>query len=86
MLTRRNALRAGLFAAAGSRLPGAGRTGWTPEWDRTLIEAAVRQLEQFRGLFPGALHRLITHRVKLEDAPELLRRPGGIKQVVQLAG
>jgi len=52
---------------------------------RGAFEAAVRQLEQFMGLFPNAVRRLITHRAKLDDAPELLRRPSGIKQVVQLA-
>jgi threonine dehydrogenase-like Zn-dependent dehydrogenase len=52
---------------------------------RGAFEAAVRQLEQFMGLFPKALRSLITHRVKLEDVPEVLRRPGGIKQVVDLA-
>jgi threonine dehydrogenase-like Zn-dependent dehydrogenase len=52
---------------------------------RGAFEAAVRQLEQFMGLFPAALPSLITHRAKLEDVPELLRRPRGIKQVVELA-
>jgi threonine dehydrogenase-like Zn-dependent dehydrogenase len=52
---------------------------------RGAFEAAVRQLEQFMGLFPRALRGLITHRAKLEDVPELLRRPSGIKQVVELA-
>jgi threonine dehydrogenase-like Zn-dependent dehydrogenase len=52
---------------------------------RSAFEAAVRQLEQFMGLFPDALRSLITHRAKLEDAPDLLRRPNGIKQVVALA-
>ncbi|MDF2692719.1 MAG: Glucose 1-dehydrogenase [Labilithrix sp.] len=52
---------------------------------RSAFEAAVRQLEQFMGLFPDALRGLITRRAKLEEAPELLRRPSGIKQVVELA-
>jgi threonine dehydrogenase-like Zn-dependent dehydrogenase len=52
---------------------------------RASFEAAVRQLEQFMGLFPDAIRRLITERAKLEDAPNLLRRPGGIKQVIALA-
>jgi threonine dehydrogenase-like Zn-dependent dehydrogenase len=52
---------------------------------RGAFEAAVRQLEQFMGLFPAAVRSLITHRAKLEDVPELLRRPSGIKQVVDLA-
>jgi threonine dehydrogenase-like Zn-dependent dehydrogenase len=52
---------------------------------RGSFEAAVRQLEQFMGLFPAAVRSLITHRARLEDAPELLRRPSGIKQVVAFA-
>src|SRR5262249_4254979 len=51
---------------------------------RGAFEAAVQKLEQFMGLFPAALRGLITHRVKLEDVPDLLRRPSGIKQVVTL--
>jgi threonine dehydrogenase-like Zn-dependent dehydrogenase len=52
---------------------------------RSAFEAAVRQLEQFMGLFPAAVRSLITHGAKLEDVPELLRRPRGIKQVISLA-
>jgi threonine dehydrogenase-like Zn-dependent dehydrogenase len=52
---------------------------------RGAFEAAVRQLEQFMGLFPRAIRSLITHRTKLEEIPDLLRHPGGIKQVVELA-
>jgi threonine dehydrogenase-like Zn-dependent dehydrogenase len=52
---------------------------------RAAFEASVRQLEQFMTLFPEAVRSLITQRVPLEEAPELLRRAGGIKQVVALA-
>jgi threonine dehydrogenase-like Zn-dependent dehydrogenase len=52
---------------------------------RGAFSAAVRQLEQFETLFPAALGGLITERVELERAPELLRHPRGIKQVVTLA-
>ncbi|MGH9869534.1 MAG: glucose 1-dehydrogenase [Candidatus Polarisedimenticolia bacterium] len=52
---------------------------------RSAFEASVRQLEQFMSIFPDAVRSLITERVSLEDAPELLRRPGGIKQVVTMA-
>jgi threonine dehydrogenase-like Zn-dependent dehydrogenase len=52
---------------------------------RAAFEAAVRQLEQFMTLFPDAVRGLIAERVRLEDAPRLLRRPSGIKQVVSLA-
>jgi threonine dehydrogenase-like Zn-dependent dehydrogenase len=52
---------------------------------RGAFEAAVRQLEQFMGLFPAAVRSLITDRAKLKDVPELLRRSSGIKQVADLA-
>ncbi|UJR85520.1 glucose 1-dehydrogenase [Sandaracinus amylolyticus] len=52
---------------------------------RSAFEAAVRQLEQFMGLFPDAVRGLITRRAKLDEAPDLLRRPSGIKSVVTLA-
>jgi threonine dehydrogenase-like Zn-dependent dehydrogenase len=52
---------------------------------RAAFEASVQKLEQFMTLFPEAVRGLITERVALEDAPSLLQRPGGIKQVVALA-
>ena len=52
---------------------------------RSTFEASVRQLEQFMAIFPDAVRQMITHRVSLEEAPALLREPGGIKQVVVLA-
>lgn len=52
---------------------------------RSAFEASVRQLEQFMSIFPDAVRTLITERVSLEGAAELLRRPGGIKQVVTIA-
>ncbi|NVB83526.1 MAG: glucose 1-dehydrogenase [Kofleriaceae bacterium] len=52
---------------------------------RRAFAAAVRQLEQFETLFPEPLNGLITERVTLEQAPELLRHPRGIKQVVTFA-
>jgi len=52
---------------------------------RSAFEHSVGYLERFMVLFPDAVHRLITRRAKLDDAPELLRRGGGIKQVIQLA-
>jgi threonine dehydrogenase-like Zn-dependent dehydrogenase len=52
---------------------------------RSAFAASVHKLEQFMALFPAAVRRLVTSRVTLEEAPELLHRSGGIKQVVQLA-
>jgi threonine dehydrogenase-like Zn-dependent dehydrogenase len=52
---------------------------------RSVFEESVRLLEQFMTLFPNAVRSLITERVSLEDAPELLRQTGGIKQVIEIA-
>jgi len=52
---------------------------------RSSFEESVRLLEQFMILFPDAVRSLITERVSLEQAPELLRQAGGIKQVVAIA-
>jgi threonine dehydrogenase-like Zn-dependent dehydrogenase len=52
---------------------------------RSAFESSVRHLEQFMVLFPEAVRGLITERARLDDAPALLRRRGGIKQVVMLA-
>jgi threonine dehydrogenase-like Zn-dependent dehydrogenase len=52
---------------------------------RSAFEASVRQLEQFMALFPDAVRGLITERVTLDRAPVVLRKPGGIKQVVEMA-
>jgi glucose 1-dehydrogenase len=52
---------------------------------RAAFEAAVGYLGQFMTLFPESVRKLITDRVSLEEAPELLRTPGGIKQVLTIA-
>jgi threonine dehydrogenase-like Zn-dependent dehydrogenase len=52
---------------------------------RAAFEASVQKLEQFMTLFPDAVRSLITERVGLDEAPRLLSRAGGIKQVVSLA-
>jgi threonine dehydrogenase-like Zn-dependent dehydrogenase len=52
---------------------------------RSAFEESVRELEQFMILFPDAVRGLITEKAKLEDAPALIRHPGGIKQVVAMA-
>jgi threonine dehydrogenase-like Zn-dependent dehydrogenase len=52
---------------------------------RSTFEESVRLLEQFMTLFPDAVRSLITERVSLDDAPELLRHASGIKQVVAIA-
>lgn len=52
---------------------------------RAAFEAAVRYLGQFMTLFPESVRNVITDRVSLEEAPELLRNPSGIKQVLTVA-
>jgi threonine dehydrogenase-like Zn-dependent dehydrogenase len=52
---------------------------------RSAFEESVGYLERFMVLFPDSVRRLITQRAKLDDAPALLRRGGGIKHVIQLA-
>lgn len=52
---------------------------------RSAFEESVRLLEQFMTICPDAVRSLITQRVSLDEAPELLRQPGGIKQVVAIA-
>lgn len=52
---------------------------------RMAFEAAVGYLGQFMSEFPRSVRNLITERAKLEDAPELLHNPRGIKQVLVVA-
>jgi glucose 1-dehydrogenase len=52
---------------------------------RSDFEQSVGYLERFMLLFPDSVRRLITQRAKLDDAPTLLRRGGGIKNVIELA-
>jgi threonine dehydrogenase-like Zn-dependent dehydrogenase len=52
---------------------------------RSAFEESVGYLERFMVLFPESVHRLITRRAKLDDAPSLLRRGGGLKNVIELA-
>jgi len=47
-------------------------------------EGAIRRLEQFMGLFPEVVRSLIG-RIPFDQAPEVLRRRLGIKDVVTLA-
>jgi threonine dehydrogenase-like Zn-dependent dehydrogenase len=57
----------------------------TANASRSSYESAIRHLEQFMTLFPAAVRDLITERAPLADAPALLRKTGGIKQVISLA-
>jgi kynurenine formamidase/threonine dehydrogenase-like Zn-dependent dehydrogenase len=51
---------------------------------RSDYEDAIRRLEQFMGLFPGAVLSLL-NRVPIDQAPDVLARGCGIKDVVTLA-
>jgi len=52
---------------------------------RAAFAESVQKLEQFMTLFPDAVRSLISERVGLDQAPRLLSRSGGIKQVISLA-
>jgi glucose 1-dehydrogenase len=47
--------------------------------------SAIRHLEQFMILFPESVRKLITHRVPLDEAQEMLMHKQGIKNVVQMS-
>jgi glucose 1-dehydrogenase len=47
--------------------------------------SAIQHLEQFMVLFPESVRRLITHRVALDEVPQMLTQKQGIKNVVQLS-
>jgi threonine dehydrogenase-like Zn-dependent dehydrogenase len=46
--------------------------------------SAIQHLEQFLILFPESLRKLITHRVPLDEVPQILTQKRGIKNVVQM--
>lgn len=53
---------------------------------RDAFEAAIRDVEHFRTLWPDAIERLVTGRFAPEDHRELLLgKPNGIKSVIQFA-
>lgn len=52
---------------------------------RTAFALAVQKLEQAMYLVPDSVHAVITGRVPLEDAPQTLRQPHGVKTVIQVS-
>src|SRR5215469_7034220 len=46
--------------------------------------SAIQHLEQFMVLFPESVHKLITHRVPLDEVPQMLMQKRGIKNVVEM--
>ena len=46
--------------------------------------SAIQNLEQFMVLFPASVRQLITDRVPLDEAPQLLTQKRGIKNVVEI--
>jgi threonine dehydrogenase-like Zn-dependent dehydrogenase len=47
--------------------------------------SAIRHLEQFMVLFPESVRELITDRVPLDEAPQILTQKRGIKNVVEMS-
>jgi threonine dehydrogenase-like Zn-dependent dehydrogenase len=47
--------------------------------------SAIRHLEQFMVLFPESVRQLITHRVPLDEVPQILTQKQGIKNVVEMS-
>ncbi len=47
--------------------------------------SAIQHLEQFMLLFPESVRRLITHRMPLDEVPQMLMQKQGIKNVVQMS-
>jgi glucose 1-dehydrogenase len=47
--------------------------------------SAIQHLEQFMVLFPDSVRKLITQRVSLQEAPQMLTQKRGIKNVVQIS-
>ena len=47
--------------------------------------SAIQHLEQFMVLFPESVRKLITHRVPLDEVPQMLTQKQGIKNVVQIS-
>jgi threonine dehydrogenase-like Zn-dependent dehydrogenase len=47
--------------------------------------SAIQHLEQFMVLFPESVRKLITHRVSLDEVPQMLKQKRGIKDVVQMS-
>lgn len=47
--------------------------------------SAIQHLEQFMVLFPESVRTLITQRVPLDEAPQMLTQKSGIKNVVQMS-
>jgi glucose 1-dehydrogenase len=46
--------------------------------------SAIKHLEQFMILFPESVRQLITHRVPLDEVPQILTQKRGIKNVVEM--
>src|SRR5215469_12757197 len=47
--------------------------------------SAIQNLEQFMVLFPESVRRLITHRARLDEVPQMLTKKQGIKNVVEMS-
>src|SRR5215469_16684425 len=47
--------------------------------------SAIQHLEQFMVLFPESVRKLITHRMPLDEVPQMLTQKLGIKNVVEIS-
>jgi threonine dehydrogenase-like Zn-dependent dehydrogenase len=47
--------------------------------------SAIQHLEQFKVLFPESVRKLITHRARLDEVPQMLTHKQGIKNVVEMS-
>jgi threonine dehydrogenase-like Zn-dependent dehydrogenase len=52
---------------------------------RSAFTLAVQKLEQAMYVVPHSVHAIITKRVPLDAAPETLRAPHGVKDIIQVA-
>jgi threonine dehydrogenase-like Zn-dependent dehydrogenase len=53
--------------------------------DRAAFALAIHKLEQAMCLVPESVRAIISNRVTLDAAPEALRRPHGVKDIVRIA-
>jgi threonine dehydrogenase-like Zn-dependent dehydrogenase len=52
---------------------------------RTAFALAVQRLEQAMYLVPHSVRAIITRRITLDDAPDALREPHGVKDIVRMS-
>jgi len=53
---------------------------------RSAFALAVEKLEQAMALVPDSVRTIITERVPLEAAPQALKQPHGVKDIIEVHG